>query len=103
MDDYQQAESKMPTGLRGGSGCDAGNAEHPAMPVFREYCKVKSEFDNLCRTIAAAQQNKSNAEKRLLELSAKIQAMVEDGQYDPTVPRPACDPSMQKHIGQSRY
>lgn len=71
-------------GMNVGTACDA---EHPAMAVFREYCKVKSEFDQACQAVATGNQRKATAEKRLAELSAKIQGVVEDGQHDPTVPR----------------
>lgn len=85
MNDYIDNEAKMPQGLVGGA--QANSAEHPSMPIFREYCKVKSEFDNTCRLLAETQQRKVTNEKRLCELSAKIQAMVEEGQYDPTAAR----------------
>lgn len=71
------------------SGNKAAVCEHPAMPLFREYCDVKAEFDENCRNLSAYQQRKADSEKCLAELSAKIQAVVEDGQYDPTNPRPA--------------
>lgn len=74
-------------------GSGQANAEHPAMPIFREYCKVKAEFDDACHAVATNQQRQAMSEKRLIELSNKIQAMMEDGQHNPTVPRAAVEKS----------
>ena len=70
--------------------------EDPLMSLMRAYVEAKREFDDACSSFAKAAERKNIAENRLQELSGKVQATVQQGIYDPTMPQPAspsCVPS----------
>ena len=70
--------------------------EDPLMCLMRAYVEAKREFDDACGSFAKASERKNIAENRLQELSGKVQATVQQGVYDPTMPQPSspsCAPS----------
>lgn len=77
-------------GLCSGAGLTDLNPQgNPIVVVLREYVAAKERFDNACEAFSKISQEKLEAETVLRALSEKVNAIVADGLFDPTVQRSA--------------